>query len=167
MINRSWSFRDNVSCSIIRREKPSGWHQRRYFLQATILSVKYSFNNDRCITLIFFAKTRTVKALWFGRMSYGETYIEIDHFSIDDGHDMPRLNDLFHNPKSAGVLRTHVFGKLFGIFFVRCSDQESSEFPPSYRDWWELMVFLVHEETGLLIDFAYEDYADISHAITK
>lgn len=64
-------------------------------------------------------------------------------------------------------MRTRVIGKSFGIFFVRCSDHNSIEYPPSYRRWWELMVFLIHEDTGLLINFALEDYIDIQFAILR
>lgn len=117
--------------------------------------------------LIVILQTRTVKGLYFGRMSFRESYVEIDHFSIGGGLDVPRLDGFFSNPLLAGAARTRVFGKLFGVFFVQCNDEDSTEFPIGYRRWWELMVFLLHEETDLLINFAFEDYPDIRYAILR
>lgn len=100
-------------------------------------------------------------------MSFWECYVEIDHFSINGGQDIPRLDGLYSNPTVVGAIRTRVFGKLFGIFFIHCNDQESTEFPPHYRHWWEVMVFLIHEEMGILINFATEDYLDMRYAIQR
>lgn len=126
------------------------------------------FPNHRHTTLITRDyKTRTVKGLHLGRMSSRECYVEVDHFSINGSQDIPRLNDFFPDALWAGAAQTRVFDKVFGIFFVRCCDEGYTEFPSSYRRWWELMVFLIHEDTGVFIDYALEDYIDIRHAILR
>ena len=121
------------------------------------------------ITLLtwHFSYTCAVKELYFGQMTFWECYIEVDHFSIDHGLDIHHLDGIFSNSLSVGAVQTCVFDKIFGIFFFQFSDEESTGFPPKYCQWWELTVFLIHEETGILINFTCEHYTDICYAILK